>query len=169
MHPTLADVRGSMKFGVAAVLAAVVFACFAAWPELRYVWLLLLVLLAVSYIGIDRRHKAPEATSAFAARAELGDSEIVSEYFPDLEIHREHVVELLREVAASFDVPVGKLRPSDRFGHELLGGDGLDDDTLDLQIAMNVRAKRLGLSARIQQTPTVEAYVRYFVQRGPPV
>lgn len=162
MRTWFVDPKRDIRFAVAAILAAAIFACFAAWPELRLVWLLLLVALTALYLWFFRRRQSEGLTDAIAPRLDLSDAEIVSEYFSDLEPQRVKVLELLQEIATCFGVPAGKLRPSDRFGYELLGGDGVDDDAVDLQIAMGIRAKSLGLKVMLQQVPTVDAYVRCF-------
>lgn len=91
----------------------------------------------------------------FATRDTLGDEQIFSQYFAQSGIAAPLVRELWHEVAETLHVPAGKLRPSDRFGHEL-GGYWITSDELD---TLAQRAARRSRQADLAEIKTLGEYV----------
>jgi hypothetical protein len=91
----------------------------------------------------------------FAARETLSEEQIYSQYFAQSGISASAVRELWHEVAETLHVPAEKLRPSDRFGHEL-GGYWISSDELD---ALARRAAKRSSQLDLAEIKTLGEYV----------
>jgi len=104
----------------------------------------------------------------FLKRKNLTDDEIYQRYFKDVNIDKKVVLELWEEVANSFKVPKGKLRPNDRFSVELSPGNWypLDDIYLDFEYCINERLKKYGVNDKSinldKQIKNVADYIEFF-------
>lgn len=95
----------------------------------------------------------------FDGRADLTDEDIYRQFFADSDIPKALVVELWHEAAKVFGVRSGKLRPTDRFGHEL-GRYSITSEKLDALAAIaGNRAKAKNAKLDLLQVETLGAYV----------
>lgn len=91
-------------------------------------------------------------------RALISKEELFNSYYRDSGIPAETVFECLSHIANSMEIPMGAIRPSDRFESEYspLPGDGL----LELGWFLADRRKEAGVD-EIEELPTVDAFIRY--------
>jgi hypothetical protein len=103
-------------------------------------------------------------TNTFRARSELTDEQIYHSYFSDTGLQPSVVLKLWREAAHTFNVPPGKLRPSDRFGKEL-GGFWITSEELDALADIATRhAQKFSATVDLQSIITLGDYVRKVAQ-----
>jgi len=100
----------------------------------------------------------------FKNRPELDFDQIYKDFFAHKGLQRELVYELWNEIAQSLDVPLGKIRPSDRFDQELAAPKGweYDDNLVEVQWAAERRLKRVGVQVDLSQIKTISDYVELF-------
>jgi uncharacterized protein YjeT (DUF2065 family) len=96
----------------------------------------------------------------FLSRADLGATEIYDLHFHRSGLPAALVLELWHEVANVFNLPAGKLRPTDRFGEEL-GNYGITgEDLYELAGHAILRARLHGGEVDLRRIKTVDCYVR---------
>jgi hypothetical protein len=121
-------------------------ACFVAMSIAAIAWSTMLA---------QRRRRA-----LFERRVELKAEEIYLEHFSHSGLPPGLVLELWHEVADVFNLPAGKLRPSDRFGEEL-GNYGITgDDLYELAGLAILRARLYGGDINLRGIKTLDCYVR---------
>ena len=107
-----------------------------------------------SYLFSGLRNK-----QIFSKRQILQEKDIYRLYFSDNRIPEADIFELWREVASQFNLSPGKLRPTDRFGHEL-GGFWITSDGLDeLYRLAQKRAQQNGIVVDLSKIHTLEDYI----------
>jgi hypothetical protein len=108
-----------------------------------------------SVLLADRRKRL-----LFSNRAELGAGEIYELHFHRSGLPAGLVLELWHEVANVFNLPAGKLRPTDRFGEEL-GNYGITgEDLYELAGHAILRSRLYGGEVDLRRIKTVDCYVR---------
>lgn len=111
--------------------------------------------IAWSSVLAQRRRRA-----LFDRRTELNAEEIYFQHFSRSGLPAGLVLELWHEVADVFNLPAGKLRPSDRFGEEL-GNYGITgDDLYELAGLAILRARLYGGQVNLRGIRTLDCYVR---------
>jgi hypothetical protein len=89
------------------------------------VTLLILIAGGAAFLGTLalRRAKA----SRFASRLDLGNDDFFVKYYAASGLPRDTVIRIRRLVADELEVPVGRLRPTDRFDQELRTAEGWEE------------------------------------------
>jgi hypothetical protein len=98
---------------------------------------------------------------AFADRIDMSMDSLFEQYFASTGVQKSVVEHALAEIANAIDLPVGKLRPTDRFERELAPAQGWEyDDGIGIVAAL--AEKRLsGLPPDVRpRIETVEDFVR---------
>lgn len=96
----------------------------------------------------------------FSKREPLSEEDIYRQYFLDSGLSQPIVLELWSEVAKTLGIPVGKLRPADRFGQEL-GGYWFVGDELDVLSKMAIdRVRRSGAVLDLSKITTLDEYIK---------
>jgi len=128
-----------MPIGVVALVAAVgVGLAAAAW----------------SHVATTRRRR-----TVFGDREPLAVGEIFARYYVNSGLDERVVVQLWNDCAAKLKVPAEKLRPTDRFAHELAAADiwsSLADPREDLADYALARAKKLGATIDLKAPKTLD-------------
>lgn len=99
----------------------------------------------------------------FSDREPLGAEEIFVRYYGDSGLEKSVVGRLWNECAAKLKIPPEKLRPTDRFEHELAASDfwaSLDDPREDLTRYATAHAKRFGVMLDFKGTKTLDEMIR---------
>lgn len=100
------------------------------------------------------------------SRSALSEDEIYRNYYANAGLQQAAVLEMWAEVARTFSMPIGKLRPGDRFGHEL-GGYWITDDQIDvLSWTARERSRKSGIELNLSEIKTLDDYVRGFARLG---
>lgn len=116
-------------------------------------------LVAIASTIYSRR----ERRIRFDAREELGMEVIFSQYYAKSSLSKDVIVRLWGECAETLGIPPGKLRPTDRFDHELKGLDKLqitDDSVSHLLEDTWIKAKRAGVSFDAKSVATLDDLIR---------
>jgi hypothetical protein len=125
-----------------------------------YILWILLPIIAISADVLEKRR----VKRMFAEREALNNDSMYSLFFANSGLSAPFVAELLREIAELLEISPGKLRPSDRFGHEI----GMrifvrSSDVLDaLASIANRRAKKYNNSINLEDIKTIDEYVKRF-------
>jgi hypothetical protein len=99
----------------------------------------------------------------FGSRELLTAEDIFATYYGDSGLDKDVVVRLWNECAAKLRIPPEKLRPTDRFEHELGASDfwaSLDDTREDLARYAMAHAKRFGGTIDLKGTKTLDELIR---------
>jgi hypothetical protein len=133
----------SVPIGIVALVAAVgVGLAAAAW----------------SYLATKRKRR-----TVFGGREPVAAEEVFARYYADSGLDERVVVQLWSDCAAKLKVPAEKLRPTDRFEHELAVADfwsSLDDLREDLADYALSRAKKLGATIDLKSPKTLDDLIR---------
>jgi hypothetical protein len=125
-----------------------------------YILWILLPIIAMSADVLEKRR----VKRMFAERETLNNDSMYSLFYANSGLSAPFVAELLLEIAELLEISPGKLRPSDRFGHEIgmrifvRSSDVLDD----LASIANRRAKKYNSSINLEDIKTVDEYIRRF-------
>lgn len=93
-------------------------------------------------------------------RDSISMDDVYARYYATSGLSEVSVIEVWQEVAKTLDLPPGKLRPGDRFGHDV-GTYLLTSDELDTLSELGAeRARRLGIEVDLQKIYTVDEYAR---------
>lgn len=123
-----------------------------------YLALILLVLLAIGAFRIHMRIKNPPQ---MRDRDDLPVREIRTRFYPALNISQELFEMLWKDVAESFLIPAGKMRPDDRFGFELPFTKVISDEDMFLGEALYRRMEEFGLEEPVPPMERVDDYIRF--------
>jgi hypothetical protein len=99
----------------------------------------------------------------FGGREPLAAEDIFARYYGDSGLNKDVIVRLWNECAAKLRIPPEKLRPTDRFEHELAVSDfwaSLDDPREDLARYAISQAKRFGVVIDLKGTKTLDELIR---------
>ena len=99
----------------------------------------------------------------FGNRESVPVEEIVARHYADSGLDKQLVERLWKECAAKLKVQPERLRPSDRFEHELAASDfwaSLDDPREDLARYAIAHAKRAGSSIDLKAVKTLDGLIR---------
>ena len=129
-------------------------------------WLFIAVVSGLSVAGVlvweylTRR----ERRKRLSGRRDLPLETVYTEFFAAYRLPKELVLDLWKEVATSFGMPPGLLRPSDRFDKELGPVKGLefDDDIIVLEQRAKMRLHKLAVKVDLSKIETVRDYVELF-------
>ncbi len=116
-------------------------------------------LVAIASTVYSRR----ERRTRFEARERLAMEEIFSRYYAESGLTKDVVVRLWKECAETLGISAGKLRPTDRFDHELKGLDRLQitaDSVSHLLEDAWIKAKRAGASFDATKLTTLDDLIR---------
>jgi hypothetical protein len=100
-------------------------------------------------------------------REALTPDEIFTRYYSSGDVSRDVIVDLWVECAKKLKVPATKLRPTDRFEHELGAADffaSLDDSRDDLSRYAIDFARRRGATVRFQEIKMVDDLIRQLAE-----
>lgn len=122
----------------------------------------LLSIICIVGVYINRRKRAT-LENRLGDRERLSPQSICEQFFRDLP--QEHVEDVLREIASTLEVPLGLLRPNDRFDVELTyeGVFGYDGRMESLAAIFRKHMTRRGLPQVIIYPETVGGVVRAIV------
>lgn len=132
-------------------------------------WILALLLVATSGIGyLAWKRRYGGVPPALADRPELSLQEARAEFYPELNVSAEEFADLWNDVAKAFEVPAGRIRPTDRFGIELplRSYMGMTDEDLALGMALTRRCRERGITAQDPVLATVDDYIRFLAGVG---
>ena len=106
----------------------------------------------------------------FKDRRDLTLGEIYESYYADSSISKDLVGQALQEISEDLSVPLGKLRPEDRFDVELGPTPGweYDDDVSDVMARARRRLVDSNASQDVSSIRTVDDYVRLVARSGQP-
>lgn len=158
--------RTALVGGLAVVL---VFAAALTWGA--KVGAALLVIVVAAAVAIVWNVQASKGRrSALKDRAELTVGEIYDSFYADSPISRDAVGQALEEISEDLSVPLGKLRPQDRFDVELGPTPGweYDDDVSDVMARARRRLVDSGASQDLTPIRTVDDYVRLVARSAHP-
>lgn len=99
----------------------------------------------------------------FHSRESQPVGEVFERHYANSGLDRDVIVRLWRECASALRVPADKLRPADRFEHELAASDfwaSLNDPRDNLARFAMTRAKSFGTTIDLKQTKTVDELIR---------
>lgn len=126
--------------------------------QVGMLWLMIVLVVAGGaltwYFG---KQADAKRVSRFGERASLESDQFWRDFYPRREVTLESVVEALRLVSDSTEVPPGKLRPTDRFAVELAPERGWEFDDGLAEIAWYVESKSKGSSEGLE---TVDDLIR---------
>jgi hypothetical protein len=117
-----------------------------------------LAVSAWSYAATRRKRR-----TIFGGREPLPAEEIYARYYAGSGLDERVAVRLWSECAAKLKVLDGKLRPTDRFEHELAAAgfwSSLDDPREDLADYARVRAKKHGTTIDLESPKTLDDLIR---------
>ncbi len=154
---------------VVAVLAALAVVAGLAWSaKVGAVLLAIVVGVAVALVWEVQASKGRRR--ALKDRPELTVGEIYESYYADSSVSRDVVIKALEEISEELSVPLGKLRPQDRFDVELGPAPGweYDDDVNELMARARRRLADSGLVRDAAPIRTVDDYVRLVARSAQP-
>lgn len=104
--------------------------------------------------------------SRFAGRATMSPHDLFTTFYEGLGFSEEDVVRILRQVASATEVPIGRLRPQDRFDHELAPVKGweFDDGLAEITWLVGTEARK-ARDPRAPQIDTLDDLIRYVCRR----
>lgn len=120
--------------------------------NIETVLLLILFLLILIFVVVDINIIQPSGKTQrlrrFKGRKELPLEEFISKFYSDIKINPEVVSEVLNVVGTALDIPLGLLRPSDKFNEELAPPDGheFSDGIVDIDFYLSDYLKKGGYS-----------------------
>jgi hypothetical protein len=159
-----------MRAAVIGALAVVlVFAAALTWGA-KVGAALLVIAVAVAAVIVWNVQASKGRWRALKNRPELTVGEIYDNYYADSSISRDAVGQALGEIAGDLSVPLGKLRPQDRFDVELGPTPGweYDDDVSDVMARARRRLVDSGASQDLTPIRTVDDYVRLVARSAHP-
>jgi predicted small integral membrane protein len=159
-----------MRTAVVGTLAAVLVVTGAlAWgAKVGAVLLAIVVGLAAAIVWEAQASKGRRR--GLKGRRELTLGEIYESYYADSSISRDLVGQALEEISEELSVPLGKLRPEDRFDVELGPTPGweYDDDVSDVMAHARRRLADSHASQDVSSVRTVDDYVRLVARSAQP-
>ncbi|MDA2912924.1 hypothetical protein MYX77_03005 [Acidobacteriia bacterium AH_259_A11_L15] len=101
-------------------------------------------------------------------RQPMSADEFYQMFYSQSQLPKEVVLELLKEVAESIEVPPTLLRPEDRFSAEMADDAawGPDGGLAEVTFAAERREKRLGVAVDLSKIQTLDDYIRAFSYIG---
>lgn len=125
-----------------------------------WIFTLAIVLIGTGYVFVERRVKAG-MKARFASRASLEFNDFYDRFYKG-SLDQDVVRELMEHVAHELTIPMGKLRPGDRFENELKPMRGMEFDSgRDLLIVELARmAKKRGIEVELKRIRTLDDYLR---------
>lgn len=111
---------------------------------------------------VVRNLKQRNARVRLGERIALTDEEVFRQFYTPSDLDFQEVAELWHEISKVLKVPVGRLRPSDRFGADI-GTYWITSEELDaLSETARQRASRQGIDVDFATIKTVDDYVKCF-------
>lgn len=95
-------------------------------------------------------------------REDLRDSEIYERFYFDSNRPESEIATIWNEVASALRLPPGKLRPHDKFGHDVGSGYVTSEELDDLFKRGVVRARSLGVDVDFEHIETIDDYIKAF-------
>ena len=161
---SIIDNRNIVVVAMVILIAIGTVAIFTLKPEHAKIWAGGLIIIVgigafiASYL-MERR----KINSVFAQREILDDDTIYSRFYADSGLTKTFVAELWHEIADTLGILPGKLRPTDRFGHEIGKSYWITTEALDTLTAVAVRrSKKYQGSIDLAGIKTVDDYIRQF-------
>lgn len=158
------DNRNTVVVAMITLIAIGTVAIFTFKPEHPKIWAGGLIIIVgigaavASYVMARRK-----INSIFAQREILDDDTIYSRFYADSGLTKTFVIELWHEIADTLGISPGKLRPTDRFGHEIGISYSITTEALDTLTAVAVRrAKKYQGSIDLAGIKTADDYIRQF-------
>ena len=94
----------------------------------------------------------------------LSPDDFCSKFYPDEDLSKERIKEVLRGLSDALEISAGKLRPGDRFLVELyppkITSTGLDDTDLSLIVLTKVLEKKYRVQIDRKMIKTIDDYIR---------
>ncbi len=131
-----------------------------------FVLLIVFSIVVTVVLGAIRRH---QINDKFENREELTYDEFYERFYRDSEIPREVIIEILRSIEKHYPLPVGRLRPQDRFDKELAEDQRLiitssySEDFLEenyYTFDEEARMKGIDLEKELMELESIDDYVR---------
>jgi len=99
----------------------------------------------------------------FMHRPDMSLDEIWRQYYKDANIKQETIKEIFELVSNSTDIPVGKLRPSDRFDKELAPAKGWEfsDGLVEIRWWLEQKVKDTSKLKDISDLKTLDDLIKY--------
>jgi hypothetical protein len=120
--------------------------------------LALVIALGSIYFLFAGRRADERRRARFAHREDLSFDAFYRQYYQDSDLDADSVQRALDQVAGALNVPIGKLRPDDRFAVELAPQKGWELDDGAGLLGQVVRNK--GAAAGAQQIRTLDDFIR---------
>lgn len=130
-------------------------------------WLMGLGVICVLGVGAwgvqTLRHRSE--VQRLNKRESLEIKNLYSHYYATSGLSEPSVMEIWQEIASTLHLPAEKLRPTDRFGHDVGTYLVLSNELDSLGELGAGRAKRLGIDVRWEKIATIDEYVRTLARR----
>ena len=128
----------------------------------------IVILLLVIYYSLTWRSKMIRANEArFKDRKDLSPKEFYSLFYADSSLPEEKIKEVVQGVASELNMPVGKLRPGDRFDDKLGSAKGWEYEHGEGMVSINLSLPNFSKRAKEQIDPTkietLDDYIRCMV------
>lgn len=132
---------------------------------LQIIFLGVVVIGGLAYMYFAERRAKRKRGAPFHKRSDMSEEEFFLTYYRDTKIKKETISEVLKAVSDATEIPVTKIRPSDRFDREftLARGFDFDDGISEISRFLKGKVKQMGIS----ETPrlyTVDGLIRYVAQ-----
>jgi len=123
--------------------------------------LLFLVAFIFAYQGMLKRKKL-----RFDKRRDIDEEEFYQTYYKESGIPKETVSRAIKFVSTAVDIPVSKLRPSDRFEVELKPEKGWEfgDGLAEITWLIEENEKKKGNNLSLPLMTTVDDFIRYVAE-----
>ena len=121
-----------------------------------------LLISIFTMFGVYKKIKKKKA-DRFEERATLSDEDFFNTFYKDSGISKSVIKEIIKDIATATEIPIGKLRPTDRFDHELAPVKGWEfgDGLIELNWRVMERIEERTKKERIPSLNTVDDYIRY--------
>lgn len=132
---------------------------------LQIIFLGVVVICVLAYLFFAERRAKQKREAAFHNRSDMTEEEFFLTYYKDTKIKKETISDVLKVVSDATEIPVMKIRPSDRFDREFALARGFDFDDGISEISRFLKSKMSQMG--ITETPklyTVDDLIRYVAQ-----
>ncbi len=129
---------------------------------LQIIFLGIVVIGVLAYLFFAERRAKRKRGAPFQDRPDMTEEEFFHTYYGNAKIQKQTVSEVLKIISDATEIPLAKIRPSDRFDREfaLTRGFDFDDGISEMSRFLKSKMKQVGIS-EVPKLYTVDDLIRY--------